>query len=86
MYQVYYTSQSKLLNSSYNGAWRSANSRAAMEHLKWNASRHGLNNVNIEMERDGTFLYQAESSDLMFTAIGMPVENTPKTYVEDFVK
>ena len=84
MYKIYYTSQSKLLNSEYRGAWQAQNARAALEHLKWNATRHGLDRISSTHNRDGSFIYQAESPDLLFTALGMPLESDRKAhYVEE---
>ena len=86
MYQIHYTSRSKVLNTEYHGVWRAPNIKAALEHLKWNATKHSLNRVSSTHDRDGSFLYQAESKDLMFTALGMPLENDSKVhYVEEYI-
>ena len=87
MYLVHYTSENKLLGTSYRGRWYAKSATDAAYNLRWTSKTHKMNKVSAKYERDYTLLYQASNDEITFTAMGFYVENDQKEhYVEEYLK
>ena len=87
MYLVNYTSQNKLLGTSYRGRWFSGSATEAAKHLRWTAKTHKMTKASAVFERDYTLIYEASNDEMSITAMGFYLENDDQNhYVEEYLK